>query len=517
MRPPAADPGTRRPARESSRALRRAVPSPGRLLADQTFSRVAGAPLIGGNRIRILRDAAENYPAWAEAIESARRTVHFESYIIHEDEAGRRFADLLAARARAGVRVRLLYDWLGAYGHASRRFWRTLREAGVEVRCFNPPRFDRPFGWLSRDHRKMIAVDGRVAFVSGLCVGQRWVGYPERGIEPWRDTGVEVVGPAVTDIEQAFAQTWALTGEPCAEDELLPPRDAIAPAGDVTLRVIATVPHATGLYRLDQLIAAGARRTLWLTDAYFVGVTPYVQALRAAARDGVDVRLLAPGASDVWVVRSLSRAGYRPLLEAGVRVFEWNGSMLHAKTAVADGRWARVGSTNLNVASWLGNWELDVAVEDEGFAAAMEAMFLEDLTRATEIVLSDRARVRPLVQPPRKRLTRREAGSGSAGRAAAGAIGIGSAIGAAITDRRALGPAEAKVMAAAGIALVALAMLGLVWPWLVAIPLSIIGGWIGVALLVRARALRRGNPAADPGQSRGEAALPEEGHEDLRA
>ena len=159
----------------------------------------------------------------------------------------------------------------------------------------------------------------------------------------------------------------------------------------MTLRVIASVPHAAGIYRLDQLIAAGARRTLWLTDAYFVGVTPYVQALRAAARDGVDVRLLAPGASDVWLVRSLSRAGYRPLLEAGVRVFEWNGSMLHAKTAVADGRWARVGSTNLNLASWLGNWELDVAVEDERFASAMEAMFLEDLTRATEIVLSDRA------------------------------------------------------------------------------------------------------------------------------
>jgi cardiolipin synthase A/B len=391
--------------------------------------------------------------------------------------------------------VRLLYDWLGAFGHASRRFWRTLRDAGVEARCFNPPRFDHPFGWLSRDHRKMIAVDGRVAFISGLCVGQHWIGYPERGIEPWRDTGVEVVGPAVADIERAFAQTWALTGDPLAVDEPLPAREAIAPAGDVTLRVIATVPHTAGLYRLDQLIAAGVRRTLWLTDAYFVGVTPYVQALRAAARDGVDVRLLAPGASDVWLVRSLSRAGYRPLLEAGVRVFEWNGSMLHAKTAVADGRWARIGSTNLNVASWLGNWELDVAVEDEGFASAMEAMFLEDLTRATEIVLKNRARVRPVVKPPPRRRPQEAGSSGSAGRAAAGAIGIGSAIGAAITDHRVLGPAEAKVMAAGGIVLVALALLGLVWPWLVAIPLSVISGWVGLALLVRARALLHADPA----------------------
>jgi cardiolipin synthase len=477
--------------------MRRRAPS-GRLVADQTFSRVAGAPLVGGNRIRILRDAAENYPAWAQAIESARHTVHFESYIIHDDEAGGRFAELLAARARAGVRVRLIYDWLGALGYASWRFWRSLRRAGVEVRCFNPPRFDRPLGWLSRDHRKMIAVDGRIAFVSGLCVGQRWLGYPARGIEPWRDTGVEVAGPAVADIEQAFAHTWALAGSSLPEDER-PGRADIAPAGDVMLRVIATVPHAAGLYRLDQLIAAGARRTLWLTDAYFVGVTPYVQALRAAALDGVDVRLLVPGASDVWLVRSLSRAGYRPLLEAGVRVFEWNGSMLHAKTAVADRRWARVGSTNLNLASWIGNWELDVAVEDERFAATVEAMFLEDLTRATEIVLSSRARVRPRT-PRSARRRRREEGSGSAGRAAAGAIGIGSAIGAAITDHRALGPAEAKVMASGGIVLLALAVAGLIWPWLVAIPLSVIGGWVGLALLARARRLRRtASPDGSPG------------------
>src|SRR5206468_4611824 len=127
-------------------------------------------------------------------------------------------------------------------------------------------------------------------------------------------------------------------------------------------------------------------RTLWLTDAYYAGTTPYVQALRAAALDGVDVRLLVPQATDLPMVRALSRAGYRPLLEAGIRVFEWNGPMLHAKTAVADGQWARVGSTNLNLASWAGNWELDVAVEDTEFAGQMEEMFEEDLTGATEIV-----------------------------------------------------------------------------------------------------------------------------------
>ena len=339
-------------------------------------------PLVPGNDVTLLKDAAQNYPAWLAAIEAARRTIHFESYIIHDDEIGEQFAQALAARARAGVRVRLIYDWLGAVGKTSRRFWRQLRAAGVEVRCFNPPSLASAVTWLSRDHRKMLAVDGQIGFVTGLCVGRHWVGDPARGIEPWRDTGIGVRGPAVADLERAFARMWALTGHalPAAE---APARESMAAAGDVSVRVIASMPGTAELYRLDQVIAAAARRTLWLTDAYFVGTTAYVQSLRAAARDGVDVRLLVPGATDIWILRGLSRAGSRPLLEAGVRVYEWNGTMLHAKTAVADGRWARVGSTNLNLQSWIGNWELDVAVEDERFAARMEEMYLDDLRYKT--------------------------------------------------------------------------------------------------------------------------------------
>jgi len=318
----------------------RAAISPMRTLAEQAFSRTAGAPLVPGNRIRLLKDARENYPAWLEAMCSATQTIHFESYIIYDDDVGRQFADVLIAKAREGVRVRLLYDWMGGVGKASSRFWRGLTAGGVEVRCFNPPRVDSPLGWLSRNHRKSISVDHRVAFVTGLCVGRMWIGEPKRGIEPWRDTGVEVRGPAVVDIVQAFAQAWAEAGIPLAADEL-PDYDSTPPAGDVMVRVVASMPNVAGLYRLDQLIAAVARQTLWLTDAYFVGTTSYVQTLRAAAMDGVDVRLLVPGSSDIPIFVSLSRAGYRPLLEAGVRVFEWNGSMLHAKTAVADGRWAR--------------------------------------------------------------------------------------------------------------------------------------------------------------------------------
>jgi cardiolipin synthase len=212
--------------------------------------------------------------------------------------------------------------------------------------------------------------------------------------------------------------------------------------------------------------------------------------------DGVDVRLLVPGASDIALLVPFSRAGYRPLLESGVRIFEWNGSMLHAKTAVADGLWARVGSTNLNIASWIGNWELDVAVEDARFAHEMEEMYLADLENATEIVLSETDRVRPTA-PTSKRLRRN---TGKGGRVAAAAISVGKTVGAAIADRRVIGAAEAKVLAFSGAALLALAALAwwkpraLVWPFLV---LAI---WIGVSLLIRAFRLHRG-ASKSPGQA----------------
>jgi cardiolipin synthase len=475
-------------------------PEPTRILADQALSRAAGAPLVPGNAVRLLRDAAENYPAWLDAIARAGRRIHFESYIIHDDAWGRRFREALADAARRGVRVRLLYDWLGALGAARRAFWRPLVEAGAEVRCFNPPGLDRPFGWLTRDHRKALVVDGTVAFVSGLCVGQAWAGDPARGVEPWRDTGVEVRGPAVADVERAFARAWAAAGAPLPDDDR-GGAEEIAPEGDVALRVIASEPRTAGLLRLDQLVAGIARETLWLTDAYFVGLTSYVQALVAAARDGVDVRLLVPGAGDIPWLRPLSRAGYRPLLQAGVRVFEWNGPMLHAKSAVADGRWARVGSSNLNIASWLGNWELDVAVDDEGFASEMAAMYEDDLARATEIVLDARNRVQPTRPRERRRRPRPRgrARGGSAGRATAGALRIGNTVGAALTARRVLGPAEARVMAGAGLLLLLVALAAALRPEVIAYPLAALAAWGAVSLLVRAARLK-GRGARDEGR-----------------
>ncbi|HKW54623.1 MAG TPA: phospholipase D-like domain-containing protein, partial [Stellaceae bacterium] len=380
-----------------------------RMIAEGLLSRVAGAALVEGNAVRLLRDAAENYPAWLDAIAAAERTINFENYIIDADEVGRMFADALITKARQGVTVRVLYDWMGNFRRTPAAFWARLRDAGIEVRCFNRPSLDSPLGWLSRNHRKTVSVDGRIGFVSGLCVGRDWVGDAARGIAPWRDTGVEIRGPAVVDIERAFRRSWSAAGTPITSDDDAPPAAAAAPDGaGIAVRVIETQPNTMALYRLDQLIAALARESLWLTDAYFVGTTAYVGALCQAARDGVDVRLLVPGASDIPIVQTLARAGYRPLLEAGIRVFEWRGPMLHAKTAVADGRWARVGSSNLNLASWLGNWELDVATEDEDFAAQMESMYLDDLENSTEIVLDGKAlRATMSVRPRGQRRRRR--------------------------------------------------------------------------------------------------------------
>jgi cardiolipin synthase len=468
--------------------------------ADRTFTRAAGAPLVEGNHLRLLEDARENYPAWLEAIGDARRHVHFENYIIRDDDVGALFADAFVAKAREGVRVRVIYDWMGALGTTSRAFWSRLRAAGVEVRCYNPPRLSAPLGWLSRDHRKTLEVDGRIAFVSGLCVGSDWVGDVEKQLAPWRDTGVMLRGPAVAEVQRAFVEVWRTMGEPVPAEELVNPEALLSPegllgpealpwAGDTSVRVVATSPASGGLFRVDKLVAALARHRLWIADAYFAGTPVFVEALCASARDGVDVRLLVPGESDIPLLKPLSRAGYRPLLQGGVRVFEWNGSMMHAKTAVADGLWARVGSTNLNFASWFGNYEMDVIVEDADFAHSMEQAYLRDLGNATELTLDAEHRT-SRSQPAQRRSSGLNRNSGSAGRAAAGTVRIGNAVSAACTNRRVLEPVEGRLLGVAGAVLLTTALLFAFFPRLVAYPLALLLAWIALACFHKSFGLR---------------------------
>ena len=489
-------PMTTAPAEGHMAAVPRAivVDKPARRLAEQALSRAAGGPLIGGNAVELLIDARVNFDAWLGALRRARQRILLENYIIRDDEIGREFRAVLVERAEAGVRVHVLADWLGCLGQSRLDFWQPLLDAGGSVRRYNPLQWRSPFGWINRDHRKLLLIDREIGFVGGLCISARWLGDAAKNVPPWRDTAVSVRGPALLDIEQAFADVWAQLGNPLAAFAGAEP----ASAGDVDMRIVATQPDTAGMFRLDQMVAALAQRTLWLADAYFVGLSPYVQALGAAARDGVDVRLLVPGATDLPVVRAMSRAGYRPLLEKGVRVFEWNGSMMHAKTAVADGRWARVGSSNLNVASWLGNCEIDVAVEDKAFAQCMEEQYLRDLESATEVVLASR-RIRC-----DRRVARPPHSGGSSSRATASALRLAHSVGAAFTNTQALPAEEEAGLPWIAVIICAIGVVAFAWPRLLAWPFALLSAWIGVAMFaryVRTRSKRASKPPVPPSEA----------------
>jgi cardiolipin synthase A/B len=348
--------------------------------AGRLFDRVARSRPIPGNLVTFQHDPATAYEAMLEVIVAARRWVHFDNYIFRDDRIGQRFADALAERATAGVAVRVMTDWLGSFG-TSRRFWNRLRDAGVEVRIFGPPSWSLVSN-LSRNHRKLVVADGAVAMTGGVCIGDEWLGDPERGQLPWRDSTVRIAGPAAVALDQAFAQTWAVCGSALPDDEQLHETPKV---GDAEVRVLAGEPGRSRLSRIAMLNLATATDRVWITDAYMVAPSALTEALNDAVRDDVDVRILVPGTSDLPVVRNLTRIGYRPLLEAGVRIFEWSGPMLHAKTAVTDGRWVRIGSTNLNWSSLLRNWELDVIIEHPAAAAELERVFRRDLAQSAEV------------------------------------------------------------------------------------------------------------------------------------
>jgi cardiolipin synthase len=353
--------------------------------AEQTvasaINRAAGGRPIPGNKVELLIDGPDAYHSMLRLIGRASRWIHMENYIIRSDAVGRRFAEVLAERAGHGVHVRVLYDAVGSLG-THRRFWRRLCEAGVEVRSFQPLRPLDIVGNFARNHRKLLVADGSAAVMGGLCIGCEWTGEDIAGGQPWRDTAVEIAGPAAAVLDQAFARTWEVAGGRLPDDDVA---GRVTPQGEAAVRVIAGEPGRERTYRVTELLAAGSISRLWITDAYLVAPPRLFQALRDAARDGVDVRLLVPGSSDLPFIRNLSRIGYRALLRSGVRIYEWDGPMLHAKTIVADTRWVRIGSSNLNPSSLVGNYELDVLIEDPLLAGEMDRQFRLDIARSREV------------------------------------------------------------------------------------------------------------------------------------
>ena len=471
------------------------------------MDRATGAGSIGGNQLRLQFDGSSTFEAWLEAIDGARRFVHFENYILRDDRVGRAFRDALVAKAREGVPVRVLFDWVGCWA-TPRRYWKPFREAGVEVRAFNRPSVRDPLGLFQRDHRKLVCVDAEVAFVGGFCVGVEWAG---SGLDaPWRDTGIEVRGPAAVAAAHAFERIWSEVGSAIPEHQLsdLTERAAV---GDTPVWLIEGEPGRSRVYRTLSLVAAHSRETLWITDPYFVAPRPVTEALMAAARDGVDVRILLPGHNNWPWVGSLSRGGYRPLLDAGVRLFEWQGPMIHAKTAVADGVWCRVGSSNLNAASLLGNWEIDIGVLDEDLASQMEGLFMADLASSIEIVLPRRHQMlqkesvaagggppkhplEPVGSLPerlerqiRARVDRnRPRAAGSTGWRLADLVRAGTAFGGALAGRRSLGREDRTVLGTVAVGVLVLAGLSMAFPWVVGWLIGIILGWLGLVLGTRA-------------------------------
>jgi cardiolipin synthase len=368
-------------------------------------NRAAGGRPVPGNQVDLLIDGPETYQAMLEAIAQAKSWIHFENYIIRSDSAGWRFAELLVRRAREGIHVRVLYDWFGSLG-TGRGYWRYLRDAGVEVRAFHPPQLVDVITNVSRNHRKLVVADGARAILGGLCIGCEWTGESHNGGQPWRDTAVDIRGPAAAALDQTFANIWKLTGPGVPSDQVA---GAITPLGDAEVRIISGEPGRERAYRVIELLAIGSVQRLWITDAYLVAPPRLFQALRDSARDGVDVRLLVPGSSDVPLIRNLSRIGYRDLLRSGVRIYEWDGPMLHAKTIMCDHRWVRIGSSNLNPSSLLGNYELDVLIEDPRLAQAMEDQFRLDIARSREVAARQVRGPRRISQALPAALTRQHA------------------------------------------------------------------------------------------------------------
>ena len=352
--------------------------------------RIASADVSCGNRITLLRDGTATFESMLSLIRGARRTVDFEGYIYRDDRIGQEFARAFLEAAGRGVRVRVLIDWLGRLP-TRRSFFRRLQRGGVEFRLFNPPGFRSWLGLLPRDHRKVLVTDERIGVTGGIGIGEEWgYGLLRRRRGPWRDTAVRIEGDAARDMHDAFERMWdrALGRRRPRPRLLRRPRASFLNARLHPPSLVGIIEGEPGRLRVSralQMQAVAAERSIWIASAYFAPSLSEIEALAGAAHDGVDVRVLVPRRYDHFWLRSLMTRSYHRLLRHGVRIWEWRGEMMHAKTSVIDGRWVRVGSTDLNPLGVAINYELDAVMEDPEIGAQAESMFLSDLEQSHEL------------------------------------------------------------------------------------------------------------------------------------
>lgn len=355
-------------------------------VGDEAFRRslsTFGFATVGGNRAEILRNGDAILRGMTGAIREARTTVNLEAYIFKDDQAGKIMAGALMEAARRGVEVRVLVDGTGS--KFSGPLLARMRQAGVKTAMFRPIRLWTLYKIARRTHRKILVVDGTVSFAGGFCIAEQWLG-DARNPQEWRDTMVQVTGPASAQMQSIFSEDWTFTtGEILAGDKFYP---RLAPAGEIEAQAIkVSRGDSSSLAAMLHYVAIrSARESIYIQNAYFVPERQIREALKQAARRGVDVRIMIPGRHmDQPLVRMASRRHYGELLAAGVRIFEYNRTMMHNKDSVIDGVFSIIGSINFDARSMHENAEASFAFYDREFGARMEAVFAEDESRCREI------------------------------------------------------------------------------------------------------------------------------------
>jgi cardiolipin synthase len=374
------------------------------VLRQATSPAVLASDLIQGNKLRLLYDGPQTMTAMRQAISQAKTSVHLETYIFDQDPLGIAFADLLIAKSKENVKVRVIYDSIGTINTAQ-TFFERMREAGIELLAYHPINpirsllADEAWDPNHRDHRKILVVDGVIAFTGGVNISDTYSNSSlfrskrrrssSKQALGWRDTHLQVEGPAVNAIQSTFLDTWRESDFPISiqqQSDLLP---KIALQGPQSVHILASDPHTNQDIYLAYLNAIGnARHRIHITCAYFVPDQAILQQLIRAASRGVEVKLILPGVNENDLVSHASQSYFTEMLERGIHLYQMRETILHAKTAVIDGAWSTVGSANIDTRSFRYNKEINVIVIDADFGKEMEQAFEEDLSQSNQIILA---------------------------------------------------------------------------------------------------------------------------------